>query len=454
MIAATTFSGKKVALVGLGGSGIATALALQAGGASIEAYDDNKDRMDAAAEQGINIKDLKQADWNMYHALILAPGIPLTHPVPHWSVHMAQRAGIEIIGDLELFYREKKACASASKIIAITGTNGKSTTTALISHILREAGLDVQMGGNIGTAVLSLEPFHDNRVYVVECSSFQIDLAPSLHPDIGVLLNLSPDHIDRHGSMENYASLKERLVRNSDLSILGDDDLYMQAINARIDGKKIIFSAQHDLADGFFMHGQDITGKCDKTECKVAELQGISTLRGRHNAQNACAAAAVAYAMNISLPVFNAALQSFPGLPHRMEQVGAKKRTLFINDSKATNADSAEKALQALDNIFWILGGKPKEGGITSLIPLFPKITKAYLIGEASDAFAETLNGKVPFEKCGTLDIAVARAAEDALTHDGEENTVLLSPACASYDQYPNFEVRGDHFRSLVSKLI
>jgi UDP-N-acetylmuramoylalanine--D-glutamate ligase len=455
MTPVTSFSGKTVALFGLGGSGLVTALALKEGGCHVMACDDNPAKMAEAGAKGIETGDLRSADWTRFSALILSPGVPLTHPEPHWSAKLAKDAGVEIIGDIELFCRERAKVAPNAPFIAITGTNGKSTTTALISHILREAGYDVQMGGNIGTAILSLEPPSDERVHVIECSSFQIDLAPSLAPSIGVMLNISPDHLDRHGTMENYAAIKERLVAKAEKAVVGADDDASRAIISRCAsaGADVVRVGLADCAAGsVFADGQTIVSNADDHPVEVASLAEIGSLRGDHNAQNAAAAVAVALLLSVDALTIQRALKSFPGLPHRMEEVAQRGETLFINDSKATNADSAEKALKSFDNILWILGGKAKEGGIEDLRPYFGKIRKAYLIGAASEQFAKTLGDTVPYELCGTLDKAVEQAAQDAAARD-DETVVLLSPACASYDQYPNFEVRGNHFRDLVKAL-
>ncbi|NIX76424.1 UDP-N-acetylmuramoyl-L-alanine--D-glutamate ligase [Microvirga terricola] len=455
MTPVTSFSGKTVALFGLGGSGLVTALALKAGGAHVIACDDNPAKMAEANSKGIETADLKSADWSRFSSFILSPGVPLTHPEPHWSVKLAKAAGVEIIGDIELFCRERAKVAPNAPFVAITGTNGKSTTTALIAHILREAGHDAQMGGNIGTAILSLEPPAENRIHVIECSSFQIDLAPSLAPTIGVLLNITPDHLDRHGTMETYAAIKERLVAKARVAILGVDDDWTSSVAARCaeSGTEVIrVSAEPTGGNSVSAHGETIVRLSASGSASVADLTGIGSLRGGHNAQNAAAAVAIALALSVPEEDIRAGLRSFPGLPHRMEEIGRLRETLFINDSKATNADSTEKALKSFDNILWILGGKAKEGGIAPLKPYFPKIRKAYLIGAASDEFAETLDGLVAFVRSNTLENAVQQAAGDAAAL-GSPSVVLLSPACASYDQFPNFEVRGDHFRNLVRAL-
>jgi UDP-N-acetylmuramoylalanine--D-glutamate ligase len=449
MTPVTTFSGKTVALFGLGGSGLVTALALKEGGAHVIACDDNPVKMAEAQAKGIATGDLRQLDWSKVSALVLSPGVPLTHPEPHWSAKLAKEAGVEIIGDIELFCRERAKIAPNAPFIAITGTNGKSTTTALIAHILREAGRDVQMGGNIGTAILSLELPSDNRVHVIECSSFQIDLAPTLAPSVGVLLNLSPDHLDRHSTMENYAAIKERLVANATVPVIGIDDALSAGIAARVSEIKNVITVSTDRAADVSVSNTLILSG----QKPFASIQDISSLRGKHNAQNAAVACAVMVAFGIGKAVVEAALKTFPGLPHRMEEVGRYKGALFINDSKATNADSTEKALSSFEHIYWILGGKAKEGGIASLKPYFPRVEKAYLIGAAADEFAQTLEGQVSYVKAGTLDKAVELAAADATSSQTREPVVLLSPACASYDQFPNFEVRGNHFRELVRAL-
>lgn len=463
MTPVTIFAGKTIALFGLGGSGLVTALALQAGGAAVVACDDNPSKMAEAAARGVEVADLRSADWSSFSSLILSPGVPLTHPQPHWTVALAKRAGVEIIGDVELFCRERMVTAPAAPFIAITGTNGKSTTTALVSHVLRENGWDVQMGGNIGTAVLALEPPANGRVHVIECSSFQIDLAPSLAPSIGILLNITPDHLDRHGDMQNYTAIKERLVAAAGTAIISVDDpssapvFEEMASQIKKDAARRLLpiSMTPRIDAEICLHGETIVERIADGKFKpVAELAGVPSLRGRHNGQNACAAFAALIASPLALDRSDIArhIRSFPGLPHRMEQVARIGRTLFINDSKATNADSTEKALLSFERIYWIAGGKPKEGGIEPLKPYFSKVERAYLIGEASDAFAATLKGQVPCLSCNTLERAVQAAYADA-ADDPEETVVLLSPACASYDQYPNFEIRGDHFRKLVRAL-
>jgi UDP-N-acetylmuramoylalanine--D-glutamate ligase len=463
VIAVTTFAGQSVAVFGLGGSGLVSASALLAGGADVVAYDDNADSVAKANAAGIPTADLRTVDWSKLRALVLAPGVPLTHPAPHWSVDLAQKSAVPVIGDIELFCRERRQLAPDAPFVAITGTNGKSTTTALVAHLAASAGMDAQLGGNIGTAILSLAPpqadIQPLRVHVIECSSYQIDLAPSLDPLIGILINLSEDHLDRHGTMEHYAAVKERLVAGvqpGGTAIVGVDDEWCCAIADRVahSGRRVMrISVRRPLAEGIYVDGQRIVRAVGGAVTAIAEIGGIGSLRGLHNAQNAACATAAALALGLSPAAIQAGLRSFPGLAHRMEEVGRRDRVLFVNDSKATNADSAAQALVCFDDIFWIAGGKPKTGGIEPLRGFFPRIRKVYLIGEAAAEFAATLDLAVAHEISGTLDKAVAAAARDAETSAAREPVVLLSPACASFDQYRNFEVRGDAFRQLVQAL-
>ncbi|MDG4886518.1 UDP-N-acetylmuramoyl-L-alanine--D-glutamate ligase [Mesorhizobium sp. WSM4887] len=456
MIAAASFAGKRVSLFGLGGSGIATAHALIAGGAEILAWDDNPDSVAKAAAAGIATGDLRGADWSRFAAFVLSPGVPLTHPKPHWTVELARGAGVEVIGDIELFCRERIQRAPAAPFVAITGTNGKSTTTAMTAHILKSAGRDTQMGGNIGRAIMTLDPPEAERHYVVECSSYQIDLAPSINPTAGILLNLTPDHLDRHGTMAHYASIKERLVAGSDTAIIGVDDSWCAQIADRLEraGRQVIrISKRLPLTDGYFADGTNLMEAVHGRYSRIAFLEGIGSLRGQHNAQNALAAVAACLRVGLELGEIQAGLESFPGLAHRMEQVGRKDHVLFVNDSKATNADAAAPALSSFNRIYWIAGGLPKEGGIEPLRGFFPRIAKAYLIGEAAPAFAATLGEAVTYEISGTLVAAVEHAAHDAAGDTGGEAVVLLSPACASFDQFKNFEVRGEAFRQAATAI-
>jgi UDP-N-acetylmuramoylalanine--D-glutamate ligase len=456
LIPVTTFAGKRVAVFGLGSSGLLAARAMKEGGADVVAFDDDRKKIADAQAAGLKTQDLHEIDWSGVAALVLAPGVPLTHPEPHWTVSLARKANVEVIGDIELFCRERAKSGRQCPLIAITGTNGKSTTTALIAHMLNSAGRDAQMGGNIGVPVLALQLFGPDRAYVLEVSSYQIDLAPSLSPTVGILLNVTEDHIDRHGTIENYAAIKERLPANVEAdgtAVIDIDDGFTLAAANRIQrtGKNVVrVSVVAPLADGYYADGSRILRAAGGKDVVVADLAGIGSLRGVHNAQNAACAVATCAALGIDAATIQKGLKGFPGLAHRMEQVGRKGKVLFVNDSKATNADSAAKALASFQDIFWIAGGKPKTSGIESLDEFFPRIRKAYLIGEAANEFAKTLDGRVPYEINRILSAAVEAAARDAQAAGLKEPVVLLSPACASFDQYPNFEIRGKAFTDIV----
>lgn len=472
MTPVTACAGQHLALFGLGGSGLVTAQALLAGGAHVTAWDDSAASCETARAAGIATADLREADWSTFASLVLSPGVPLTHPVPHWTVALACAAGIEVIGDIELFCRERDLIAPGAPFIAITGTNGKSTTTALTAHLFRTAGWDVQMGGNIGVPALALKPPAESRIHILELSTFQIDLAPSLNPSLGMLLNLTPDHIDRHGTMANYAAIKERLIAASNWSLVSVDDPFCRAIHDRAvqreqaaaatgrgTGRQLAVSVRGELGTGLSLQKTMLlkSGHSGKRRT-LANLAGLSRLRGLHNAQNAAFAVGAADIWALWIDdegdsIIQRGLDSFLGLPHRMEQVAQRGRVLFVNDSKATNADAAAQSLTAYRDIHWIVGGVAKEGGIAPLAPLFDHIAGAYLIGQSSEAFAAELDGRMPVARCGTLDVAVAAAAAAAALSPAPEPVVLLAPACASYDQFKNFEARGEVFRSLVDRL-
>ncbi len=463
MIAVSVMENKCLALFGLADSGLASARALLAGGADVVCADDDTGRVRQAASEGLKTADLRNIDWRAFDALILAPGVPLTHPEPHWSVKAAQAAGVEIIGDIELFHRQRQFLNAQVPFIAITGTNGKSTTTALIGHILQEAGFDAQVGGNIGTPVLDLAPITEGRAYAIECSSYQIDLAPSLAPSIGIVLNVTPDHLQRHGTMSAYAAIKEEIAkRASGRAIVGVDDTYGREIVRRLAEKGAPFTRISGSAlseDGVYCHGSDIVVASAGHHEPWVSLEAIATLRGRHNGQNAAAAVATCRSLGLTRQVVQKALKSFPGLAHRMQPIAYRGDILFVNDSKATNSKAAAQALASYTNIYWIAGGLHKEGGYDDLVPFFPHITKAYLVGEAAAIMAAYLGAQVDYEICRTIDDAVNRAAREAQAASrapaasGSPPVVLLSPACASFDQFRNFEERGEAFVRAVTCL-
>jgi UDP-N-acetylmuramoylalanine--D-glutamate ligase len=455
------FEGKRVAVFGLGRTGLTAASALIAGGAEVALWDEKAASRDAAAAEGFPVVDLTTADWSGFAALMLSPGVPLTHPEPHWTVKKARDAGVEIVGDIELFARTVNAAPEHKrpKVVAITGTNGKSTTTALIGHICREAGKDARIGGNIGIGVLGLEDMHGGAVYVLEVSSYQLDLTSSLKADVAVLLNISPDHLDRHGGMEGYIAAKRRVLLNQgkgDTAVIGVDDPWCQQICTEITAanRRTIIPVSSGRAIGrgvYALQGVLYDGAGERAT-EVSDLLRAKSLPGRHNWQNAAAAYAACRALGIPPGDVADGLQSFPGLAHRMEKVGLLGGVTFINDSKATNADAARQAMSTYPRFYWIAGGVPKAGGIDSLRDLFPRVAKAYLVGQAAEAFAATLDGQAPAVICGDLATATAQAFADAQAAGGDQ-FVLLSPACASFDQFPDFEVRGDAFRAIVADL-
>ena len=464
MIAARSFAKSDVGVFGLARSGMASVRALKAGGAHVYVWDDSQEIRREAAGLGATVVPFAEWPWDKLKALVLSPGVPLTHPKPHPIVERARAAKVEVIGDMELFAREvaaDPAVPGRAPVIAITGTNGKSTTTALIGHILEASGFDVQVGGNIGKAVLELEPPTPKTIYVLELSSYQIDLAPGLVPDVAVLTNITPDHIDRHGSLENYAAVKARLLKQTSKAgqiAIGVDDALTSAIFTRHASNggppAVPVSVGKVLGRGVFVVDGTLYDAQGQRATKVMDLATAAHLPGAHNWQNAALAYAATKPYVKDARAIAQAIADFPGLSHRMEEVGRIGAVRFVNDSKATNADAASRALACYPDIFWIAGGKAKDGGIESLAPFFPRIRKAFLIGDAAPLFAATLDGKVPYEISGTLEAATRAAASAAAMQSGVPSpVVLLSPACASFDQFKDFEHRGDVFRALVADL-
>ena len=457
MIALRSLANRKAGVFGLARSGLAAVRALKAGGAEVFAWDDKDELRQSAADEGAVISPWRDWPWDKLAALVLSPGVPLTHPKPHDIVVRARQAGVEIIGDIELFARE---IAHGAPLIAVTGTNGKSTTTALIGHILAAAGFDAQVGGNIGKSALDLSPPRAKTVYVLEISSYQIDLSPGLKPDLAILTNITPDHIDRHGSMDSYVAVKTRLLEQtakSGLNVIGVDDPHAAAIFTKFASNGgppcVPVSVGKVLGRGVFVLDGVLYDAEGERATKIVDLHTAAYLPGAHNWQNAALAYAATKPYAKDGRVIAAAIADFPGLAHRIEEVGRAGKVRFVNDSKATNADAAERALVCFSDIFWIAGGRPKQGGIAPLAPHFSRIRKAYLIGEAANNFAATLEGKVAYELSGTLENALASAAADASRSPAAAPVVLLSPACASFDQFRDFEQRGDAFRALVAKL-
>jgi UDP-N-acetylmuramoylalanine--D-glutamate ligase len=456
----SAFSGRDIAVLGLGVSGMSAATALKRAGAHVLAWDDNENRRNGAAARGLAPTDLSAADLDGVSTLVLSPGIPTGHPHSHPVVDRARAAGCEIVCDVELLVR----AAPEARRVAITGTNGKSTTTALIGHVLARIGHAVAVGGNIGAPALSLPALDADGIFVLELSSYQLELLPTAVFDVAVLLNITPDHLDRHGGMDGYVAAKRRIFAgqtDDHTAIVGIDDDHGRAIvSALRDGARarvIPVSTCEACAGGVYASGGRLFDDTDGRARAVLALDGIDTLPGEHNAQNAAAAYAACCAVtgmagDDMRAAIADAIRSFPGLAHRQELVGFRDGVRFVNDSKATNADAAARALAAYDNIYWIVGGIAKAGGVTSLAPWFGRVRHAYLIGTAADAFADTLDGTVATTRAGDLATAVTLAAEAAA--DGPRPAVvLLSPAAASFDQFANFEARGDAFRSLVAGL-
>ena len=462
MIPVRGFEGHKVGILGLGRSGLATAAALTAGGATPVCWDDNEAAREKAIAAGYEVADLSRGrEWEGIVTLIVSPGIPHLYPAPHRVIEKAWEHGVALDNDIGLFFLsyatdEWDEMEVPPRVICITGSNGKSTTTSLIHHILKQAKRPTQMAGNIGRGVLDIDPPDEREVVVLELSSYQIELARSLTPDIAVFMNLTPDHLDRHGGMGGYFYAKRRLFAEGgpDRAIIGVDEpegrfLVSQMREHAGNGDPVIqISVDRKLPGlgwNIFARKGFLSEWRKGRQVASIDLREMRGLPGEHNHQNACAAYAACRSLNIAPKVIEAGLASYPGLPHRCQIIAEKGGVTFVNDSKATNADAAEKALLAFDKIRWIVGGLPKDGGIASLQPLFGRVSKAYLIGMAAEEFGGTL-GDTPHETCGTMEAAVARAAAEAEV--GE--TVLLAPACASFDQYPNFEKRGEHFVELV----
>jgi UDP-N-acetylmuramoylalanine--D-glutamate ligase len=465
MIPVQGYAGQKVAVLGLGRSGLATARALLAGGAEPLCWDDSLEARAKAELEGFICHDLTRANaFDGVATLIVSPGIPHLYPTPNPVIARAMAAGVPVDNDIGLFFRSYATpdwddFDQTPRVICVTGSNGKSTTTALIHHIMEVAHRPTQIAGNIGRGVLDIDPLVDGEVVVLELSSYQTDLARSLTPDIAVFTNLSPDHLDRHGGMGGYFAAKRRLFAEGgpDRAVIGVDEaegvyLANQMSEGASDDRVIRISSGQKL-EGFgwavFSRKGFLAEWRKGRQVASIDLRGVSGLPGAHNHQNACAAYAACRSLGIGPKLIEEAFHSFAGLPHRSQLVGERSGVRFVNDSKATNVDSAAKALQAFPRIRWIAGGMGKEGGIAALQPYLGAVVKAYLIGHSARDFALQL-GSVPYEICETMDRAVAQAAAEAEAGD----VVLLAPAAASFDQYPNFEVRGDDFTARVQAVI
>lgn len=456
MVPALIFAGERAVVVGLGKSGLSAATALRAAGADVSVWDDAPDARARASEQKLRLFDAKSDSLDRVGCLVWSPGVPHTFPKPHPLAVRARAMDIPLVCDVDLLAQAEPAAS----FVGITGTNGKSTTTALTAHVLKSSGRRVAVGGNLGTPALDLDPVGPFGTYVIELSSYQLELTPHLSCDVAVLLNLTPDHIDRHGTMDGYIAAKMHVFdrpRFPAAAVIGVDDPHCRAIAERLKGTGshhiIPVSVERAVPGGVYAENGVLMDATEGRPRPVVELAALARLPGRHNWQNAAAATAVARVLGMHGPAIAAALSSFAGLAHRQELVATVKGVRFINDSKATNADATEKALACYDNIHWIAGGRAKDGGIASLAPHFPRIRHAYLIGEAADQFADTLEGKVKFDLYDDLETAIGDAGKAAFKSKKEGAVVLLSPACASFDMFKNFEERGDRFRAEVFDL-
>ena len=455
MIIPTYFKDQKVAVLGLGRSGRSVVQSLLKAGAHVFAWDDQEATREAAREQGIPLMNPNSFEWGEVNQLVLSPGIPHHYPAPHPLVARAQIAGLRPVSDLEVLYQSE----SQARYVGITGTNGKSTTTTLINHILKETGAQVEVGGNLGIPVMELNPLNKDGIYVLEVSSYQLETSPSLHFNVSILLNITPDHLERHGGMEGYIAAKKLIYRNmtaDDTLVISVDDLpcltIYEALRASGKVQLLPISTCKVLKDGIYVKEGVLYEKAES----VLNLKNFERLKGQHNWQNVAAAYGALRSMGLEAESIAKGIASFPGLAHRQQVVERYKNVVFVNDSKATNADAVAKALACYQDasVYWLLGGRPKEGGITSLKPYFSTIEHAFLYGEAASSFFLTLEGEVPYTVCETLEEATEKAAKLAFQDQKRDAVVLLSPACASFDQFQDFEVRGEAFCQYVKKAI
>ncbi|HXV74137.1 MAG TPA: UDP-N-acetylmuramoyl-L-alanine--D-glutamate ligase [Sphingomonadales bacterium] len=449
MIAVTAYAGKKVGVFGLARSGLAAVAALAAGGARVLPWDD---KAEARGMSSVPPVDLYEQDFSELAALVVSPGVPFTPPKAHPLVAKAGAANLSVIGDIELFALARKALLR-HRFAAVTGTNGKSTTTALLAHALNACGIKAVGAGNIGVPALGIDPLPAGGVYVMELSSFQLDLTRSLRPEIAILLNISPDHLDRHGTMENYVAAKRRIFGLQDakqVAVIGMDDDYGRVFARELKQKVIPISCVRAVEGGVFVLDGILFDAMAGEAINMGPIGNNRSLRGQHNGQNAAAVYAAAKELGAPPAAILASFRTFEGLPHRLEIVGEKDGVLFINDSKASNTGSALRSLEAYDNIHWIVGGLFKEASLEMFAPVLPKVRQAYTIGKDDAVFVQYLEGKVPLARCGTLHAAIEQAAAAAKKGD----VVLLAPASASFDQFRNYEHRGETFRALAQSLI
>lgn len=439
-------AGRKIGVLGMGRSGLATARRLARAGAEVVVFDDDPTKLDGLAHRPGTAGDVSGLSF-----LVVSPGVPLTHPAPHPLVEKAREAGVRLTCDVDLFAAELRS--KGHRLVAVTGTNGKSTTATLIHHLLRAAGQEVLLGGNIGRPVFDLDLPESRATVVLELSSFQLDLCSDLHPDVAVWLNLTADHLDRHGDLDNYVRAKRRLFARmnfDDHAVVGVDDapsiatadLLARCTHVVRIGRAA--DADYRVAEGVLHHG-------DRPVCRLDTLE---SLRGAHNHQNAAAAVAALRCLGVDEAAIVAGLATFESLPHRMEEVARLGSVRFVNDSKATNPEAAARSLASFHDIHWIAGGRPKPGGFGDLLPLVGHIAHGYFIGEAADALTATFESRFATSRHASLQDALRAAADAASARPAEEVVVLLAPACASYDQFRDFEQRGDLFRDEAKRIV
>ena len=456
MIDVFPFAGYPIAVFGLGLSGLSAAKALVKSEADVSAWDDDEAARQRATDEGVPLVDLNGIDWKEQTSLVLSPGVPLHHPEPHEIVKLAEAANVEVIGDAELLVRTQRAAA----YIGITGTNGKSTTTALIGHIMQVSGREVEIGGNLGIPALELEPLDQEGTYVLEMSSFQLELTRSITFDVAVLLNISPDHLDRYAGMDDYIAAKKMIFHRQTAprtAVDGVDDDFSRAIYAQLKpaGEQVVIgiSGAERVHGGVYASGGVLVDDTEGHETAVMDLRENPSLPGSHNWQNAAAAYAATKSAGVDPHAVMACIQSYPGLVHRQEPVALVDGIGYVNDSKATNAEAAARALTCYDAIYWICGGRPKEGGLKAVESCLGNVRHAFLIGEAAMEFSQFLDGRVPMTVSGDLKKALSDARKLAKKENAEGAVVLLSPGAASFDQFDDFEARGDAFRGMVERL-
>ncbi|WP_417450491.1 UDP-N-acetylmuramoyl-L-alanine--D-glutamate ligase [Kordiimonas sp.] len=450
MITAQAYRGKKIGVFGLARTGVAAVRALEASGAGVYAWDDSEVRRSAVSANAVH--NLYDVDFNTLDAVMLAPGVPLTHPEPHSLVKKCIASNTQIISDFDVFEAARQDLPS-HKVVAITGTNGKSTTTALVGHMVAECGKPVAIGGNIGTGILALDPLVEGGVYVLEMSSFQLDLTKSFSADIGILLNVTPDHLDRHGDVAGYVRAKKRLFdmqMDSSAAVVSVDDDHCAALIPMVQGRVVPISVERAVVGGIYISNGELFDGLDGDPVSYGDLGAHAPmLLGSHNWQNMAAAYAAGRLLGFTGERILQAFGNFPGLAHRQETIGFIRGVRFVNDSKATNVDAASRALRAFKDIHWIAGGRPKEKNFSALAPLMERVKQAYLIGEAADAIAHDVGAHVGITDCSDLSQALERAFANAV----EGDVILLSPACTAFDQFADFEVRGAAFRKLVESI-